>query len=200
MLAPGVMHLIKRTPKPDYQMADVVSLLANAQPHEISLIDGNSNAEGAFIAEMAIHDSGLNHYAVRASKLFAETNFMGSKYQLKFVDPQSVLAEISRLGIKNIVVVRIGESLAFPHSEQLAEALRLPNSQFRKVATLVHGNRYGTTELYKSTAIVVPDIKAVRQLGIPAKASALNQSQLSEARHATLPAQSIQQQPQRLAP
>jgi hypothetical protein len=137
---------------------------------------------------------------VRASKLFAETNFMGSKYQLKFVDPQSVLAEISRLGIKNIVVVRIGESLAFPHSEQLAEALRLPNSQFRKVATLVHGNRYGTTELYKSTAIVVPDIKAVRQLGIPAKASALNQSQLSEARHATLPAQSIQQQPQRLAP
>jgi hypothetical protein len=171
MFAPGVKHLAERTAKPDYQAAKAITLLATDLPHNLSLIDGVSNAEGAFMAEMALQDPGLRHYAIRASKLFADTNFMGTRYAPRFSAPQELLAEMKRLGINNVIIIRAGNEPAFPHSLQLAEALHLPGSPYRLVAVLHHGSRQGTTAVYESTAEIRPDLDAVRQLGIPAKVS-----------------------------
>lgn len=171
MLAPGVGHLAKRVEKTDYQVAAVIPLLATSLPYNLCLIDGLSNAEGAFMAEMALQDPSLHHYAIRASKLFADTNFMGTRYAPRFASPEAVLAEIKRLGIHNIIIVRAGGQPAFPHSQQLADALQLPGSAFRRTAVLPHGGRPGTTEVYESTIQTRPDLAAVRQIGIPAKVS-----------------------------
>jgi hypothetical protein len=171
MFVPGVIHLVERVEKTNYQVAKAIPLLATNLPHNLCLIDGVSNAEGAFMAEMALQDPDLRHYAIRASKLFADTNFMGTRYAPRFMNPEAVLAEIKRLGIHNVIIVRAGGQLAFPHSQQLADALQLPGSAFQRVAVLSHGGRLGTTEVYESTVQIHPDLDAVRQMGIPAKVS-----------------------------
>jgi len=178
MSMPGVQHLATRMPKPDYRMAEVIPLLDASLPHNVCLIDGTSNAEGAFMAEMAITDSGLRHYAVRASKLFANTNFMGTQYSPRFTDPQAMLDELNRLGTHNVIIVRAGNEPAFPHSQYLAQALQLPESPFRRVKSLPHGGRAGTTEVYVSTRHATPDLNALRQQGIPAKVSNVINTQL----------------------
>lgn len=173
MLAPGAAHMWERNPKPDYRMAEVAKIQKNYSSPGIWLIDGSSNAEGAFIAEMAISDRSLSNYTVRASKLFAQTNFMGSKYQLKFADAQGVLREIEHLGIRNIVIAQSGGRYAFPHSEQLVAALNLPASTFKKIASFDHVSSIGKTDVYESTVSPVPNFSAARKQGMPEKASAM---------------------------
>jgi hypothetical protein len=178
MSAPGIRHLATRMPKPDYQMARVIPLLDTSLPHDVCLIDGTSNAEGAFMAEMAIRDSVPRHYAVRASKLFANTNFMGTQYSPRFTDPKAMLDELNRMGVHNIIIVRADNEPAFLHSEYLAQAIQLPESPFKQVKELRHGGRPGTTEVYVSTRNRDPDLNAVRQQGIPAKISNVIKTQL----------------------
>lgn len=178
LAAPGISHLAARPLKPDYQLHKVTPLLAMHLPHDVVMIDGSSNAEGAFIAEMALQDPGLRHYSLRASKLFAETNFMGSRYELKFSDPESVLAEIRRLGVHYIVIVRTGPEPAFPHSRQLQDALQLPASSFRRIAVLAHRDGAGITEVFESAVEAAPDLNAVRKLGIPAKVATVMKTRL----------------------
>ena len=173
MVAPGVSHMLERHPKPDYRMAEVAKVQQNYSSPGIWLIDGSSNAEGAFIAEMALRDRSLSSYTVRASKLLADSNFMGSKYQLKFAGGQGVLREIEHLGIRNIVIAQSSGRFAFPHSEQLVAALNLPASSFKKIASFDHVNSLGKTDVYESTASLVPNFAAVRKQGLPAKASAM---------------------------
>lgn len=178
LAAPGINHLAARPLKPDYQIDKVTPLLAMHLPHHVVMIEGSSNAEGAFIAEMALHDPGLRHYALRASKLFAETNFMGSHYELKFSDPESVLAETRRLGVQNIVIIRAGPEPAFPHSRQLQDALQLPSSPFRRIAVLPHRDGAGTTEVYESIIEAAPDLNAIRKLSNPAKVATVMKTHL----------------------
>lgn len=173
MFAPGFTHLVERRPKPDYRMAAVAEIQKNYSTPGIWLIDGTSNAEGAFIAEMAIRDKSLSTYVVRASKLFADSNFMGSKYQLRFRTEGELLREIERLGIRNIVIARYSNQSAFPHSEQLLHALEQSTSSFKKIASFAHRENPGITEVYESSTTVVPNFEAVRKDGLPSKASAI---------------------------
>jgi len=178
MFVPGMKHLATRAAKPDYQVAKVLPVLATGLPHNLCLIDGLSNAEGAFMVEMALQDPKLQHYAIRGSKLFADTNFMGTQYTPRFTDSRSLLAEMKRLGIHNVIIVRAGNEPAYPHSRQLIEALQLPESSFKRVGVFPHGGRSGTTEVYESSVATQPDLNAVRQLGIPAKVSNVIKTQL----------------------
>lgn len=171
MLMPGVMHLAQRQPKADTGIASITQRLAADGKPSVTVVDGTSAAEGAFIAEMAVRDANLQSYVIRASKLLADSNFMGSSYELKFQDPAQALAELRRLGIQHVVLVREGNAYAFPHSEQLRMALTRSDSGFRLVDQIQHRFRPGVTEVYDTVSAIVPDIAAVRSLGIPSKAS-----------------------------
>jgi hypothetical protein len=173
MLLPGALHLMHRTPKVDLHMAEVAPHATEGTGSAIWIIDGTSGAEGAFIAEMATRDPALHHYAARASKVFARSNFMGTQYQLKFADGDAVLAELRRLGVQGVVLVHIGNNQAFPHSRQLAEALAMPDSPFRRTLTVTHGNRPGFTEVFESVVPATANIVALRRLGMPAKAAGI---------------------------
>ena len=177
MAMPGVMHLAARVPKGDTGLAQVTGALAPGGKPTLTVIDGRSGAEGAFIAQMAVHDAGLHGYVVRASKLLADSNFMGSNYTLKFQSPQQVVAELHRLGVQHIVIVRENGTDAYPHSKQMREALAGTGSGFLLKQRLQHRYRPGVTEVYEAAGTVMPDIAAVREMGIPAKAATLSKLQ-----------------------
>jgi hypothetical protein len=121
-----------------------------------------------------VRDPGLRHYAVRASKLLAASDFMGKRYALRYADPRQVLDELQRLGTRYVVLVRLDNAAAFPHSAQLSDALRLPEAPFHRVLTLPHRHRAGVTEVYVFDGAAQANIGAVRRLGVPAKSGALS--------------------------
>lgn len=176
MAAPGIVHLAQRAPKADTGIAAVTDRLAAAKP-VITVIDGSASTEGWFIADMAVHDRALRGYVVRASKLLADSNFMGTTYSLKYRDTADVLAELHRLGVQHVVIVREGGKDAYPHSAQMREALARADSGFRLGQSLPHQYRPGVTEVYDAVAPAPPDIAAVRNMGLPAKATALTKLQ-----------------------
>jgi hypothetical protein len=175
MLAPGIGHLAQRGPKVDMRAADLPTLSPDQAP-TVWIIDGSSGAEGALIAELAVRDPALRHYAVRASKLLASSDFMGTRYALTYQHTQQVLDQLLRLGARYVVLVRLDHVAPFPHSLQLSAALQLPASPYRRVMTLPHRYRAGVTEIYSLAADAHANIRAVRQLGIPAKGVALSKS------------------------
>jgi hypothetical protein len=177
LAVPGVMHLMARVPKADAGLAQVSAALAPGAKPTLTVIDGRSGAEGAFIAQMAVHDAGLHGYVIRASKLLADSNFMGSSYTLKFQRPQQVVAELHRLGVQHIVIVREDGADAYPHSKQMREALAATDSGFLLKQRLAHQYRPGVTEVYEAAGTAVPDIAAVREMGIPGKAASLSKLQ-----------------------
>jgi len=178
MAAPGIAFFVRSHQKVDLR-TDVVAPLISAASHSgephIALVDGTAGAEGGFIAEMAIRDSHLQHYTVRASKLFADSNFMGSSYRLKFSTSRQALTALQRLGVAHVVLIRLNDHDAFAHSAQLAQALALPDSNFRKVASLPHLGRTGSTEVYQTVLPVRANVAAVRELGTPSKANVITQ-------------------------
>lgn len=173
LFMPGMLHLYGRQQKVDFRLAAIVPVLSHSATGEIYLIDGTAGAEGAFIAEMAVRDPHLMNYVVRASKLFAESDFMGTRYRLKLSTPQQVLDRLHGLGIENIVVVRDKGGKVFPHSVQLAMALALPSSPYHRIRLLPHGGQEGTTEVYQATGVLHPNIAAARALGTPPKANGI---------------------------
>lgn len=171
MAVPGLLHLAEREPKADTGVARVARELGASGQPSVTVIDGAAGSEGAFIADMAIQDPALHSYVIRASKLLADSNFMGSSYILKYGDAKQVQAELRRLGVQHVVVVLARNVAAYPHSSQLRDALARSDSGFRLRERIAHKYRPGTTEVYDAVGTVVPDIAAVRDLGIPAKAT-----------------------------
>jgi hypothetical protein len=171
LAAPGASHIATREGKADLRLEEAAAL---ARPAEVWLIDGGSGAEGAYIAALAVRDPKLQGYSVRASKLLADSDFMGHAYRLKFATPEAAAAELRRFGFAGVVIVQRYGMEAFPHTAQLRAALGRSGSAYRIVATLPHRGRAGTTWVYRREgAAAVPDIAAIRALGVPDKAKGL---------------------------
>lgn len=171
LAAPGLAHLATREAKVDLRLADVA---ASATTNEAWMIDGTSGAEGAFAVELAIRDREHAGYMIRASNILARSDFMANDYRLATRDPAAVLARVRALGVSGIAIVRIADQPAFPHSALLRAALLSPGSGYRRTALLPHGNRPGTTEIYRPLVPTRPDVPAIRALGLPAKAGGLS--------------------------
>lgn len=174
MSIPGILHMLEREPKSDIGLAEISAHLRNKQAPVVTIIDGSAASEGAFIAQMAIADPKLDRYVVRASKLLADSNFMGSTYTLKFTGKQDVLSELRRLGAQRIVIILQDNKPAFAHSQQIRDALLLENSGYRLAQQIDHRYRVGKTEVYEAIDAVAPNIAAVRNLGLPSKVATLS--------------------------
>jgi hypothetical protein len=170
LTAPGLAHIAIREGKADLRLEEAAAMAA---PGEAWLIDGSSGAEGAYIAALAVRDPTLEGYAVRASKLLAESDFMGHSYRLKFATTDAAASEIGRLGLAGVVITERDGMASLPHTAQLAAAVASPGSGFRLVATLPNRGRGGITRVYRAVQPTVPDVRAIRALGLPEKAKGL---------------------------
>jgi 4-amino-4-deoxy-L-arabinose transferase-like glycosyltransferase len=167
---PGLLHLATREPKAGFRLEEAAARV----PHPSAwVIDGTSGAEGAFVAAMAVRDPSLGSYAIRSSRLLAESNFMGTEYRLIVSEPSAVLARLEALGVEGIVISRAGGEAAFPHSDLLRSAIAGPGSPYRLAARLAHRNRPGVTEIYERPGRVAMNEPALRALGLPGKAAGL---------------------------
>jgi hypothetical protein len=167
MLAPGVQHIATRLPKSDVGAPVAAALIAPGAAPSITVVDGSAGYEGAMIAAAAVNDPHLRGYVVRSSKILAESNFMGTSYSLKFAGSAGVLAELARLGVQNVVLVRARDLPAFPHSVQLLAALTQPGSGYHLRERIAHRGRAGSTDIYQADTVLVPNIALVRSLGMP---------------------------------
>jgi 4-amino-4-deoxy-L-arabinose transferase-like glycosyltransferase len=170
LAGPGLAHIALREPKADLRLVEAAAL---ARPGESWLIDGGSGAEGAYIAALAVRDPELRGYAVRASKLLSESDFMGNSYRLKFADSRAVKRELAGLGLAGVVLVDRDGMTPFAHSAQLRQALAGPDSPYVIAARLPHHGRGGITLVYRARAARPADVAAIRALGVPDKARAL---------------------------
>jgi hypothetical protein len=175
MLAPGVQHIATRLPKSDVGAPAAAALIAPGDTPSVTVVDGSAGYEGAMIAAAAVSDPHLRGYMVRSSKILADSNFMGTSYSLKFAGSAGVLAELARLGVQNVVLVRARDLPAFPHSGQLLAALTQPGSGYHLRARIAHRGRAGSTDIYQADTVRVPNIALVRSLGMPAKTPLTNQ-------------------------
>ena len=170
LLLPGAIHLDEREPKADLRMEEAAALASADARSEAWLVDGGSGAEGAFIAAMAVRDPELRRYSVRASKLLAESDFMGNSYRLRTSDPAAAAGELRRLGVGDVVLARRSGVEDFAHGALLEAALRDPASGFRLEARLPHRGRSGMTEIWRAEASRTANAEAIRAMGLPGKA------------------------------
>jgi hypothetical protein len=170
MVVPGSLHLAQRLPKSDVGAEAVAALIAPAGAPVVTVVDGAAGYEGSVIAAAAVRDPNLHNYMLRSSKVLAVSNFMGSSYTLQFAGNAGVLAELARLGVQNVVLVRARDLPSYPHSVQLLAALNLPGSGYHLRARIAHRGRAGSTDIYQADSLVVPNIALVRSIGMPAKA------------------------------
>jgi hypothetical protein len=170
MVLPGALHLAQRLPKSDVGAEAVAALIAPAGEPVVTVVDGAAGYEGSVIAAAAVRDPDLHNYMVRSSKILAVSNFMGSSYSLQFAGSAGVLAELARLGVQNVVLVRARDLPAYPHSVQLLAALSQPGSGYHLRARIAHRGRAGSTDIYQADSLLAPNIPLVRSMGMPAKA------------------------------
>jgi len=88
-----------------------------------------------------------------------------------------MVAELHGLGVQHIVIVRENGADAYPHSKQMREALAATDSGFLLKQRLAYQYRPGVTEVYEAAGTAMPDIAAVREMGVPGKAASLSKLQ-----------------------
>jgi hypothetical protein len=101
----------------------VRDIMASGEPNMLTLVSGNTSAEGAFIASFAEADRGKRHYVIRAQKALADASWMGDRYTLKFQTPAELAGWIDEVGIGWIVLDEDSRYRDFPHNALLKSAI-----------------------------------------------------------------------------
>ena len=110
--------------KRHYGFSEVArDLLSRPQfKNSVFLVCSNAEGEGMLISEVAAHEPRPGHIVLRATKMLASMDWMGSNYQASFHDPQDMLLLLE--GIPAGVVVIDEEGRRTPHGQLLYQGLQ----------------------------------------------------------------------------
>ncbi len=170
---PGAMFLWNDTPKADLRMDQAAAAAISKRQPRITVIDGSSGAEGAFIAEVAVRDAGRSNYVVRASKLLSRSNYLGGDYELIAETPVATTAVLQELGVGAVVLERRPGMAPYPHGVILLQALEAEGSPFRRAATLAHRNREGVTHVFVRKSPIAADLDRLRDVNFASRQAKL---------------------------
>jgi hypothetical protein len=112
--------------KPRHGQPQLVSVLLGSPQFRSSvfLVAGSSSAEGAFIAEVAMHERRPGHIVLRASKMLASISWTGVRYQALFPDAQAMAAYLESLPVGIVAFDTAPVDPPREHLRQLGEVLR----------------------------------------------------------------------------
>lgn len=93
-------------PKPYRGMDQTVRLLLNdhKRSHGDYLVVGDACGEGAFVAEVAMHDRRPAHYVYRGSKLLSSSTWYGDNYQFQYRNIADLRKLLRRAPVKAVVL------------------------------------------------------------------------------------------------
>jgi hypothetical protein len=170
---PGAMFLWNDTPKADLRMDQAAATAISKRQPRITVIDGSSGAEGAFIAEVAVRDAGRSNYVVRASKLLSRSNYLGGNYELIAETPEATAAILGDLGVGAVVLERRSGMAPYRHGVILLKALEAEGSPFRHAATLAHRNREGVTHVFVRKTAIAANLDRLRDVNFASRQAKL---------------------------
>jgi hypothetical protein len=174
MVFPGIRDLMQHHAKTDLRMASVAELLLPVDRPTAWLIDGGSRAEGALIAQMALHDKERRHFVVRASKFLHSADWMERDYQLIYFSAAEVRRALDEANIQGVITTRMDGQAPLPHSELLEAVLGDPASPFKEALRLPLLHSEGQTVVYTRAAPLTADLEILRRRSAPAKAEAFH--------------------------
>jgi hypothetical protein len=160
--------LVFRLPQPrSFQSARLAeAILASGEPNPLILVTGSVMAEGAFISSFAERDPAAKYYVIRAQKVLAASNWMGTDYRLKFTTAAAMADWISQEKIGWIVLDSDTLEPEFPHAALLQQALDQGLLAAKPVATSPHpGGRMALYALPAAAQPAEPSPGLLRELG-----------------------------------
>ena len=117
--------------KPDLGFHNFVNQGSMAAPESrISLVAGGSVFEGAYIADMALHDLTPYHVTLRASKVLASSTWSQLNYHLRMSSPQDVASYLDAAHVGLVVVQR---GYVRPHMQQLLDVIASRGDQWPEI-------------------------------------------------------------------
>lgn len=96
----------------------------------VYLIAGDPQNEGAFIVDMALADPRRERIVLRASKMLAQSSWIGTGYRLLFNDPRSLAAWLDEAHVA-AVILQTADSR--PHVALLRSMMERPDSPWVRV-------------------------------------------------------------------
>jgi hypothetical protein len=96
------------------------------------LVSSNGLGEGMLIAEMANRERDRSGYILRASKLLAQSTWMGENYHALYKDADAVMTALDGLPIE-YVITHSGAGRSLPHHTQLTTAIGRNPGRFQEL-------------------------------------------------------------------
>ncbi len=173
LVFPALVSLSTDQPKRDLRMDAAAELALSSESPQVIVIDGSAGGEGSFIAQVMLRAPQGSVFVVRSSKLLSRSTWSGTRYRLLAETPEAVIGVLVNLGVSVVALERRPDVNYRKHSHLLMRALDLEDSPYKKVDTLAHRNREGTTYIYEAKSPMTPNLDRVRQVSFPTKSEGL---------------------------
>ena len=137
-----LMLLARPHEKPPRGWRDLTTHLRGLAASKVMMVCGDGAAEGALIAEMAIHDRQRDQKpewtVLRGSKMLAKSTWMDGNYRLTLNSPADILRSLKDWGV-SVVAIDLTEKL-HPHEALLLTTLE-HGGNWREEPTQMDGIR-----------------------------------------------------------
>ncbi len=135
LLVISTVSIFRRPHVEPFGAADVVeAIAAQRSPNPLVLVSGSARYEGALIAAFALAERKPQHYVVRATKVLASGNFMGSNYTNRFASAAAMRDWIVSREIGFISICDDREGSAFGHNQVLQTTIRDNPNMIRTIS------------------------------------------------------------------
>jgi len=103
--------------------------------NSIIVCSSEGNGEGILVSEVAMREARPGHILLRASRMFAESDWNGRNYKLKIKTPAEIQRFLEEAAV-DVVVLDLKPDHGFEHHRQLLATIREP--RWRRIAVYPH--------------------------------------------------------------
>ena len=91
----------------------------------IFVIASDAQGEGMFVSSLALADTQVRHTALRATKVLAQSDWMGRDYRQLFETPETLTEYLRSVPVAAVAVdTSVPDDKWFPHSELLDQTMK----------------------------------------------------------------------------
>ena len=146
---------IQKKPRRGFVEAANVMVSAGLRENGTALVCSDPIGEGSFVAAVATSESVPRSIVLRASKVLAESSWVGEHYVAKYNTPESLMKAIDGARVEFIAMDEVDES---PHYKTLVRALEHSNdwAMVREVVSSEPTPDHSTVRIYRRVTPLPP--------------------------------------------